>query len=241
MLQLYQFIRDNWAANLKHLTILSNRDCSLSEHIGIIDEQIKDLILLKTKFVRGLEVLMKRCTQIKVLIYIPGYTVIPDNTLRETYPKLDILILPAIWTVCQRLAHFDGFLLANPQLKAVICKNNANTNIQDILRTTNKLPFAAIALTDIIFPEIRDAFATCCKRKNVRTLELLLAKVDEIVFSDIFKTRYVSGLHCVNFPRLIEISEIPIQANLKRLCVNIDEKMSSQLYQLMGPNVPIYD
>lgn len=234
MLQLYQFIRDNCAANLKHLTIMSNRDCLLNENIGIIDEQIKDLILLKTKFVRGLEALMKRCTEIKVLIYIPGYTVIPDNTLRGTYPKLDILILPAIWRVSQRLAHFDDFLSANPQLKAVICKNNANTNIQDILRITNKLPFAAIVLTDIIFPKIRDAFATCCKRKNIQSLEVLLAKVEEIVFSDIFKTKYVSGLHCVNFPRFIKISEIPIQTNLKRLCVNIDKKISSQLYELMG-------
>lgn len=50
---------------------------------------------------------------------------------------------------------------------------------------------------------------------------------------DTFRTKYVSGLNCSQFPPLTRINEIAIQPNLKHLCLKIEEKVSTQLYELM--------
>lgn len=233
MVQLYTFIRDDCAENLKHLTIMGR--ILLGESIGIISEQIKNLILLKIQVFGGLKVLLERCKEIKVLIYVPPVTYNLGNALLETCSKLDVFILAKR---DQALARFADFLQANPQLKAIIQRSDDRKNIQDILLTANNLPFAAIALTKYRFPEIQDAFERCCERKNIQTLEVLLGNVhnpfEEFQVLDIFRMQYVSGLHFIEFPRLTRINEIAIQPKLQRLCVNIEEeKISIQLNELM--------
>lgn len=99
---------------------------------------------MKIKNYCGIELLLERCKEIKVFIYGlngPTNLRIPESALRGTYTKLDVLILTGLF-----IAHFADFLQLNPQLKAIIDKSGEIRNIENILLTVNKLPFAAIVL-----------------------------------------------------------------------------------------------
>ncbi|XP_037033607.1 uncharacterized protein LOC119072479 [Bradysia coprophila] len=221
----FLFIRNNCASDLRSLVLYSYENKSGVEdiHVDIILDQIKNVEILLVKDVCP-GYLMKHCKKIHTLgISADDIDADRNDWFRNCNPKLETVML----SYCLRDAgSFTNFLRVNPQLSAIVLKNN-DLGIDSLCSAEITLDYAAVQLTDQSSPLLDLAKLN---RRSMKSLDLLLSNehyiypsFDLVAVQAAFDLEVADGLHFVATRENSHIFEtIGIKRHIKRLCIEFD-------------------